>query len=226
MTIDYCLPIISSGKQEIVETIHAQLDEYRYFEVWLDYVEGIDTDFAKSLAGELGDRLVVTFRRKGLEAPKLSADIRRGLLDTLALTPALIDLDVVTQADDIGYLVQSDGPYRLIASYHNYDETPDTLQLRKIIDTIKAYRPAVYKLSTLCRTEGDAVRLLQLLLDLKEQGVRAVISGMGDKGSATRVFGPLWGSEMAFAPLSEDDGSAPGQLTRQQLEKIFKELSK
>jgi 3-dehydroquinate dehydratase type I len=114
----------------------------------------------------------------------------------------------------------------LIASYHNYQETPDTLQLRRIIDIMKPYRPAVYKLSTLCQTEEDALRLLQQLLELKAKGVRAIVSGMGGPGAVTRVFGALWGNEMVFAPLSEEGRSAPGQLTRQQLETIFKELEK
>lgn len=220
MKPNYCLPILKPGKSEILGIIQANLADYRYFEVWLDYVGDADEPFIKDLLELLGGRLIVTFRRQGLESPRTAAAERRKLLGSIAGTPAMVDLDISTQKDELEHAENMN----LIASYHNYDETPDTLQLGKIIDTMETYRPAVYKLSTLCRAEGDAVRLLQLLIELRSKGMRAIVSGMGEHGVATRVFGPLWGSEMAFAPLDEDSLSAPGQLTRQRLETIFKEL--
>jgi 3-dehydroquinate dehydratase len=63
-----------------------------------------------------------------------------------------------------------------------------------------------------------------MLSELKTKGVRYIVSGMGGYGVVTRVFGTLWGNEMVFAPRSKDGRSAEGQLTRQQLESIFKEL--
>jgi 3-dehydroquinate dehydratase-1 len=220
MKPDYCLPILESHKSKILETVRGNLDGYRYFEVWLDYVDDPGTEFVKELAGLLGGRLVVTFRHQDLETPKLSDATRQELLAALSGTPVLVDLDITTQKAELDQA----GDVQLIASYHDYDQTPDTLQLRAVLDTMKTYRPAVYKLSTLCRTEGDAVRLLGILLDLKSEGVRAIVSGMGEHGAVTRVFGPLWGSEMAFAPLEKSAASAPGQLTKAQLEKIYKEL--
>ena len=47
---------------------------------------------------------------------------------------------------------------------------------------------------------------------------------MGEFGVVSRVFGALWGNEMTFAPAVKTEQSAPGQLTRSQLENIFKEL--
>jgi 3-dehydroquinate dehydratase type I len=218
---DYCLPIIESDKSSVLEAIRTNLDDYKYFEVWLDYVEGTDQAFLNDLVRLLGDRLIVTFRRQQLENPVMEPAVRLELLKTLSGTPVLVDLDIGTQKAE---LEQADG-LQLIVSYHNYDETPDTLQLEAIIDTMEPYRPAVYKLSTLCRTEEDAVRLLQILLSLKRKNARVVVSGMGESGLATRVFGPLWGSQMAFAPLEAENRSAPGQLTRAQLETIYKELN-
>jgi 3-dehydroquinate dehydratase type I len=222
MKPDYCLPILEPDKDKVLDAVRQNLDGYRYFEVWLDYVDDPGAGFVKELADLLEERLVVTFRRRELEEPRMPADKRRGLLEALSGTPVLVDLDVETQRTELDAVKD----LQLIVSYHNYQETPDTLQLGTIIDTMRAYRPAVYKLSTLCRAEGDAVRLLQELIKLKSEGVRAVISGMGEHGTITRVFGPLWGSEMAFAPLEASEASAPGQLTKAQLEAIYKELDK
>jgi 3-dehydroquinate dehydratase-1 len=219
MTPQYCLPILKSDKAEVLGLVQANLDNYGFFEVWLDYVEDIDDNFMAKL-GDLGERLVVTFRRKDLETPKMDAGQRQKLLESLANTPVLVDLDITTQKAELD---QAKG-LNLVTSYHNYQKTPDTLQLEAIIDTMRTYQPAVFKLSTLCQTAEDALRLLQQLLKLKDSGLDAIVSGMGEHGAATRIFGPLWGSKMVFAPLDADEASAPGQLTRQQLETIFKEL--
>jgi 3-dehydroquinate dehydratase type I len=224
MEPNYCLPIITADQDEVLEAINTGMEDYRYFEVWLDYVETADETFVNGLVDKLGDRLIVLFRRQNLEAPRMDIDKRLALLDLLGGTPALVDLDVPTQQAELDHVKESELQINLVASYHDYEQTPDTLQLRGIIDTMDAYRPAVYKLSTLCRSEDDAIRLLGMLSELKAKGVRYVVSGMGGYGVVTRVFGTLWGNEMVFAPRSKDERSAEGQLTRQQLESIFKEL--
>ena len=48
---------------------------------------------------------------------------------------------------------------------------------------------------------------------------------MGEFGTITRIFGTLWGNEMIYAPKEKKNASAPGQLTKIQLETIFKELT-
>lgn len=221
MKPNYCLPILELDRNKVLETVRGNLDGYRYFEVWLDYAGEPDAAFVNELADLLGERLVVNFRRRDLEPPEMHDQKRWELLESLVGTPVLVDLDVTTQQAELGRARN----LQLITSYHNYRETPDTLQLEAVLDTMKTYRPAVYKLSTLCRTEGDAVRLLQILIKLRSEGSRAIVSGMGKHGAVTRVFGPLWGGEMVFAPLDSQSASAPGQLTKAQLETIYKELS-
>lgn len=226
MEPNYCLPIITADRDGVMEAINTGMEDYRYFEVWLDYVEGADEAFVNRLVDQLGDRLIVLFRRQNLEPPVMDSDKRLALLDLLSGTPALVDLDIHAQKAELDHVKESGLTINLIASYHDYGQTPDTLQLRGIIDTMDTYRPAVYKLSTLCRSEDDAVRLLGILVELKAKGVRYIVSGMGGHGVVTRVFGTLWGNQMIFAPRSRDGQSAEGQLTRKQLESIFKELGR
>ena len=102
--------------------------------------------------------------------------------------------------------------------------TPEDNKLREIIDIMDEYRPTVYKIATMCTNERDALRLLQLLLELKKRNLKYILLGMGKSGVITRIFGTLWGNEMIFAPRVSIEQSAPGQLTRNQLENIFKEL--
>lgn len=220
----YCLPIIKTGQAEVLTAIHDNLADYSYFEVWLDYIHNLDEAFINHLIAMCGDKLLLLFRRKNLEPIKMDLAKRLHILNMLINTSSMIDLDVTTQVDELDYICEHDLSLKIILSYHNYEHTPDSVQLTEIIATMKGYHPHMYKLSTLCDSQEDALRLLQLLLRLKGQNLRAIISGMGEQGAMVKVFGALWGNEMTFAPVTASEQSAPGQLTRQQLEIIFKEL--
>jgi len=224
MKLRYCLPIIKNQPSEVLEVIKRNLEDYHYFEVWLDYVDGLDKAFVERLVDLLGSRLVLLFRRQKLESIKMSLEQRHGWLELLDESPALVDLDIITQQDELEYIAKRHLAIKLIASYHNYQKTPSTVQLRSIIGTMDRYSPSIYKLACLCANRGDAVRLLGLLLELEDQGVPAIVLGMGKFGLATRVFGSLWSNQMVFAPLEAAEASAPGQLTKAQLAVIFKEL--
>lgn len=220
----YCLPIIKADSAEVLETIRANSDDYSYFEVWLDYVDNADEAFVGRLVKLLGDRLIVLFRRQKLEKIKMPLKARLDIIKSLAKSPAWVDLDVTTQIAELDFIQTSNLPVKTIVSYHDYQQTPDSVRLEAIIDTMEKYRPGIFKLATLCNSREDAVRLLERLLAFKAQGRAAIVSGMGEAGAVTKVFGALWGNEMTFAPLTKAGQSAPNQLTRQQLENIFKEL--
>lgn len=226
MEPNYCLPIMKADKSEILDLINASLGLYTYFEVWLDYVDDLDDGFIRQLIDLLGHRLVVTTRRQELKPPLMDPSRRQEVLALFDGTDCLVDLDITTQKAELDYVKSKGLALSLLISYHDYHETPDTLQLNGITDTMKVYQPEIYKLSTHCVSAEDTVRLLSLLLELKRQGLKAIVLGMGRYGEATRVFGLLWGNEMVFAPLSKQKSSDPGQLTRGQLDTILKELDK
>jgi 3-dehydroquinate dehydratase len=47
---------------------------------------------------------------------------------------------------------------------------------------------------------------------------------MGKHGTITRVFGSIWGNEMAFAPIEAANRSAAGQITVDKLDSIMQAL--
>jgi 3-dehydroquinate dehydratase type I len=224
MKTAYCLPIISTSQAGVLEAIADNDTDYAYFEVWLDYIDTVDDAFVKRLIDLLSGRLVILFRRQNLEDIKMSLEERLAILGLLKGSEVLVDLDITTQTAELDHIKESGLNLKTIASYHNYEQTPDAVQLKEIIDTMKGYQPSIYKLSALCTAPEDSLRLLDLLLELKKSGLSAIVSGMGEFGTATRVFGALWGNEMTFAPKARAEQSAPGQLTRETLETIFKAL--
>lgn len=224
MNNKYCLPIIKNKKDEIVEIIRSHKNDYGYFEVWLDYVDDLNEAFLRQLVELLHEKGIVVFRRQHLEKVTMNPEKRRQIISFLENPALLIDLDIFDQRDELEYVKKARLKVNTIISYHNYEKTPDDTTLREIIDMMSEYEPAIYKIATRCGDESDALRLLQLLIELKERKLKCIILGMGEMGIVTRIFGTLWGNEMIFAPKTTTEQSAPGQLTRDQLETIFKEL--
>ncbi len=209
----------------MLSMINNSESNYDYFEIWLDYIIDLDNDFVKTLIEDFQGKLVLLFRRQNLEAIHMDLQKRKDTISSLENTNSLLDLDISMQQEELEYIKENNLNVKLITSYHNYDETPGSDTLQKTISEMDYYNPHIYKIGTLCQTENDAVTLLQILLILKQQEKKYIVLGMGEKGNITRIFGTLWGNEMIFAPKEKTENSAPGQLTKSQLEDIFSVLS-
>jgi 3-dehydroquinate dehydratase-1 len=220
----YCLPIIKRTKSEVQSTIQDNLERYRFFEVWLDYIHDIDIGFASSLVGLYPHRLIMVSRRQNLEPMKITADMRFEILKTLARKHVLVDLDISSQVEEITELQSARVSLKTILSYHNYQMTPSDTELRSITARISGWGAHMTKISTLCTIQRDALRLLSLLIDLREAGRRCIVLGMGKHGVITRIFGPQWGNEISFAPIEVGQRSAPGQIPIDKLNSILQAL--
>lgn len=224
MKINYCLPIIKQTKEEVLDIIEKNKQEYDYIEIWLDYIADVDDMFVKQLVTELQGKLILLFRRQMLETIRMDVQKRKNIILLLENSDVMLDLDIKTQQKELDFVKEHTHNVKLITSYHNYEETPATEELNTITAEMESYKPAIYKISTMCQTENDAVTLLQTLLTLKQQEKKYIVLGMSTKGSVTRIFGTLWGNEMIFAPKEKNEISAPGQLTKGELENIFTSL--
>lgn len=225
MKAHYCLPIATDSAAGVITRLETHRKNYDYFEVWLDYIEDLSPEiFSKLFALVDETKLIFLFRRKNLEPIHMPFKQRTEILTALSPAKAYIDLDVVTQEDEVKFLTELRPAPPSIISYHNYERTPSETELQTVIDRVLAKKPTICKVATQCQNERDALRLLTLLLQLKERGQRSIVLGMGAHGKVTRIFGSLWGNEMIFAPADGTDHTAPGQLTKANLEKILKEL--
>lgn len=224
MPLKYCLPIINKDKNNIIKTIRLNRAGYDFFEVWLDYISGLDAVFIETLEKLAKRKLIFLFRRKNLEPIKLSLEKRLAIISQLKNSASFIDLDISSQRGELDYIKANRLSIKTIISYHNYQTTPPDAKLKTIIRAINAYRPAILKIAALCASHNDALRLLQLQLDLKNNQTKHIIIGMGKFGVITRIFGSLWGNEIIFAPQKASAQSAAGQFTKEKLEAILNNL--
>lgn len=225
MKIKYCLPIIKSSKEEVLQEILQNIDNYDFFEVWLEYIEGLDINFIEILLNKFNDKLILLFRRQNLERGKLSVDLRREIIKLLDSSDSLLDLDIFDQKEDLEFINQSNLRIKKIVSYHNYEQTPTLDELQKITEEMDKFNPTILKVSTFCQNKEDGLKLLSLILMLKKNNKKFIVLGMGAERLITRIFGALWGNEFNFAPIDLKEKSAEGQLTKRQLENILKEVN-
>lgn len=219
----YCLPIIKASKKEVLKSLNTK--GFDFYEVWLDYIKDLDEEFVVKIAKKLKGKLIFVFRRQNLEPIKLTIERRKNLISLLSKYQNYLDLDFLTQHEELEYFRESSTNLKLILSYHNYKETPKFDYFISLIAKMKRYNPDIYKYATFCQTENNVLILLELILKLKEQKLKYIILGMGEIGKITRIIGGIWGNEINFSPQNLEEKSAKGQLTKKSLELIFEEVN-
>ncbi len=219
----YCLPIINESKEEILNLIKENPD-YDFYEIWLSYVKDLDTDFLRKLSEQFNGKLIFLFRKQNLEKSDLGNELKERIIKILENSDNYMDFDVNDGSWGLDFIKTNNLNNKKIASFHDYQKTPDPDSLTKIIKAMENYNPEIFKVSTFCKTSKDGLKLLELLLDLKEENKKFIVLGMGDEGKIVRLYGALWGNELNFAPINEEDSSAPGQFSKEKLEKILEEI--
>lgn len=112
---------------------------------------------------------------------------------------------------DIDWQAKIEPLPNLILSYHNFNETPD---LERILTAMKRRAPSAcyYKIATFANSILDTIRMIHF--QRKHPEVIGVC--MGEKGTLSRILSPF-----TYAPLTEGDKNAPGQLLLSELENIY-----
>lgn len=96
----------------------------------------------------------------------------------------------------------------VIISYHNFEETPEPEELKKIIQDCFKQGADVAKTATMVRTNKDNAKIMSVY---NEPG-RKIAFGMGELGTLTRVIAPFLGAEFTFASMDDGVATAPGQI--------------
>jgi len=106
---------------------------------------------------------------------------------------------------------------QLILSSHNYERTPSVKELNDLMMNLESKGPDIIKIACRVIYDEDIVNLLSLY---RKPG-KKIILGMGQKGIITRVAALYMGAEFTYAFPEGEEKTAPGQLTRKDLEDIM-----
>lgn len=223
MKIKYCLPIIESNLSSIIENIESYKNDYGFFEIWLDYIHDLDESRLFDLLMPYEKRIVLVFRRFKLEKPKMKPELRSRIIKKLNGRKYMVDLDI-SQNYEIDQVNSLDKKPSTIFSYHNYEMTPEDDELARVTQYMESLRPSIIKIACNCSNPRDALRLMGLKVRFIENDRKHIVLGMGEHGKITRIFGALWNNELTFAPTEHVKSSAPGQITKAEFDKIFKDI--
>ena len=227
-----CVPVMESSKEEILretrrlEEAHTEMIEWR-----VDAFENVESPNAISeILNEMKhiikeSILVYTFRSKNQGGCKaLSA------ADIYDIHQVAAESDVVDFID-VEYfeaknpqkeiaMLREMGAY-VIASHHDFEQTPDTEVIRMLLEQIRESGADVVKLAVMPQNMWDVLHLLEETNRFHENhpDYPLITMSMGAKGGISRVAGEFFGSCVTFGAGGQ--ASAPGQLPVKQLEEIL-----
>jgi 3-dehydroquinate dehydratase type I len=108
----------------------------------------------------------------------------------------------------------------VIISYHNFNMTPTLSELLDIVSGCRKAGADVVKIASQVNHSED----LRNLFKLYNSDLRMVIIGMGEQGIISRIAAPMLGAEFTFAAPEEGQGTAPGQISKDKLLSIIRQI--
>jgi len=192
------------------------LEKVEMAEIRIDLTESSDEDIRKIFSSR--NKLIATCRPGKYSQPERIHKLK------LAIESGATFVDIEYEADDdfrnalieFAHLRQCD----VIISYHNYEKTPELDELEKIMHNCFEQGADMAKIATMIKVNRDNSKILSLY---KAPG-RLVAIGMGELGKISRIVAPFLGAEFTYASLTDDNTTAPGQISYTRLNKYILEI--
>jgi 3-dehydroquinate dehydratase-1 len=108
----------------------------------------------------------------------------------------------------------------VIISYHNFTLTPALPELQQLVSKCTKAGADVVKIACLVNRVED----LQNLFKLYEGDRQMVIIGMGKQGIISRIAAPMLGAPFTFAAPGTGQETAPGQISKDKLLSIIRQI--
>ena len=222
MKISICASIpVTSIKEAIKLAKKAIKQKVDLIEFRLDYFKGHKLEIEKlSKIIEVDKIATNRLKSEGGKYKGKEKERIKTLIEAAEKGFELIDLELKTlNLKEVVKAVKKAGAKPLI-SFHNFKETPSNLVLKKIYDKEVKAEAEICKIVTKAETLMDNIKLFNLLMEKHEKPL--VCFAMGKLGIPSRVLSPIFGGAFTYACVEKELKAAPGQLTIQEMKKIYK----
>jgi 3-dehydroquinate dehydratase type I len=211
MTFQICVPLFQGSLADYDLEL---LEEADLCEIYVDMLNDSQDAIKRYIETKLipaGKRVILTMRRPQFAEQRIAKQERLAFIASVARMDVMFDLDIEREQEELSHAVTCGLGKKLIASYHNYVQTPSYDELSKIRSEIAALPPAICKVSTVVQTEHDMRRLTKIALDCLEAEIPWVVSPMSRFGKQGRIMMGLLGSAWVYA--RHGLGTADGQMS-------------
>jgi 3-dehydroquinate dehydratase type I len=208
-----CAVIISESDLEAAKKAEPLVD---LFEVRIDL---IGTEW-QAVAKQLKKPWLATNRTASEGGRWQSDEASRvsELLKSLALRPALVDIEL--QTDNVKAIAARIKEHaKCLVSYHNWERMPPLSELVEIVRRELDAGADICKIAAMVRSFEDNVTLLELVDKFPDTSL--IVSGMGPLGMVGRILCPLLGGYLIYASGGEGKESSAGQIPAVQVRRIF-----
>lgn len=164
------------------------------------------------------------FKTIATDRGKRDAATRKKLLQAAAESGFdFVDVDLEDQASREIIPALKDSKSQLIISYHDFSGTPSNDALSKVLNKARLSGADVCKIVTTAKHPRDNLAVLSFV-ESNVSTARLVSFAMSRIGIPSRVLTTLYGAEFTFASLDERSQTAEGQLSIDNLRKVWQIL--
>ena len=224
-----CIPVTAQTNEEALARMSDAFHLADLVELRADCIEGVS--LKRLLSAKKGPVLVTARGKneggnfKGSETERIAL-----LREAVRLEADLVDVELSTDANLSDTLrketLKRGVRTKLIVSHHDFNRTPSYRTLQDICTQCAVRGADIVKIATFADSMEDNLKILKLLGWANRCGYHIIALCMGEKGTASRVMAPLFGSYLSFASLHEGQESAPGQLTAVEMRQILRTLER
>ncbi len=154
----------------------------------------------------------------GLEEERIAS-----LVEAVKENCAYVDLELLapdSSHQELSMALQG-GDTKLILSWHNFQETPGREELVERVAMMQDKGADICKIVTLAHSHQDVLRVLQLQEFAAQHNFPLIAFCMGRPGVISRIATVELGGYMTYCAVSEDEATAPGQLSLSTLSEIY-----
>jgi 3-dehydroquinate dehydratase/shikimate dehydrogenase len=219
-----CVAIAAPNPSELLEKAEGLVRDNPFVELRLDYIPrpGLALAKIKEFTETHPHVSVIATCRRAANGGKFKGPIVSQLEVLVKAAEAgcqLVDVELHTAARlKRSQMEKLRSKAAVVLSFHDFRKTQ---KLEETLKKMSAYPADFYKIVGTATTLYDNVTMMKFLE--KHQDSHSLVGlCMGEQGLISRLLGVRAGSAFTFGAISEEEKTAPGQVTAQELRSIYR----
>jgi 3-dehydroquinate dehydratase / shikimate dehydrogenase len=214
-----CLSIAPTTTRKARSLFRQYSDKCDIFEVRIDHLHDPDL---KELLRQPRSPVIITNRRKSENGNFCgTANEQFSILSrAIELGADYIDVEISWGIPFVRRLLQQNGSTKIICSYHNLGKTPHNIEAQ-YTKMLKSGAP-ILKIVPYATDITDNEHVFKIIARARKEHKNLISFCMGDRGQLSRLLAPIYGSYLTYASRTNYTITAPGQLSLDELNTIYR----